>query len=240
MYIVQNENNSMAGCLCTDSFDSSKPYHTMDVGQFHYTPPATKPPSSSVAMKIPSTYEPFRKAAATEPILPPTCGIVITPTEEPKQMATCGLPAMAMKQPMYKKAMYKQPSTYHMMTEKKTPAFITRRKRSAGYVPYEYKRVAADSPYEDTEANRPFDYFVDFGTAYGVYEATPNTYDPYYDPQLQNYYTYNNIPMDPFDPFYIDPLDTTSLKYQDALKTFYDTIGYPNFTPSAYGDITQY
>ena len=73
--------------------------------------------------------------------------------------------------------------------------------------------------YEDTESSRPFDYMVDYGNTYGGYSGEPQTIDP---PTLPS-----------TDDIFFNPgtIDQTSEQYKEALRLYYDKLGYPNFTP---------
>ena len=75
--------------------------------------------------------------------------------------------------------------------------------------------------YEDTESSRPFDYMVDYGNTFGGYSAEPQTIDP---PPTQTSTT---------DDIFFNPgtIDQTSEQYKEALRLYYDKLGYPNFTP---------
>ena len=74
--------------------------------------------------------------------------------------------------------------------------------------------------YEDTESSRPFDYMVDYGNTYGGYSGEPQTIDP---PTLPS----------TTDDLFFNPgtIDQTSAQYKEALRLYYDKLGYPNFTP---------
>ena len=287
MYYVKNE-NAMAGCLCTDSFDANKPYTTH---HFNITAPkmgASYQPFKAVGrmemdgtdnataaqyvpyqsqtqgyrqsygqeeFKKPGQYVPYQVEPQAYPLLPPTCGIVV---ESPmaaaskKPASSCQMQAAAA--PPVHNSLYMMPKavarTLQPAMYRKTPAACCgatapkqvasmlpsrsiqpivrnttttlqpRGKRTAGVKAMQY--VKRPSQFDSTEVNRPFDYITDYGTAYG-YSAD--------SPDLQNFYTYNNVEMDDFDPFYVSPVDVNSIEYQDALKKFYETVGYPNFSP---------
>lgn len=296
MYYVKNE-NAMAGCLCTDSFDASKPYSThhftvsttpqvkvqagyqpgyqsdykaaADYQPFKPSGPVNSGVNSSmhsdssmeVMRKQPTQYSPYQAVPQAYPLLPPTCGIIVERPQsgmqssvqssmQPAAATSCQMqPAAAVHNSLrmmpnavsrtLQPAMYrKQPAACCGAAAAKQPArsvvtrsiqpivrntattLQTRGKRSAGIKPVQYMK--RPSQFDATEVNRPFDYITDYGTAYG-YSAD--------SPDLQNFYTYNNVEMDDFDPFYVSPVDVNSVEYQDALKKFYETVGYPNFSP---------
>lgn len=73
--------------------------------------------------------------------------------------------------------------------------------------------------YEDTENSRPFDFAVDYGNAYAGY--TDTTSQPQTQPTLSTddiFFNFNTI-------------DQTSPQYLEALRSFYDKLGFPNFSP---------
>lgn len=174
--------------------------------------------SCTTSFNMPSLSETKTTQASYTKMPASHCGVVVPTVETspiPKTKMPAGTCSIA--------ASYKIPAAAcETILPARQPAAVRRqrpytRARHEGFqrpamVMEPVAKVSAQ--YEETESNRPFDYEVDYGNAFAGYSDIPLSQtedsDIYFIPK-----TY----------------DRTSPKYLEALRDFYDKLGYPNFTP---------
>ena len=240
MYFLKNELNG-GECLCSSSF---APQETASV---HYPVVESRKPvvEAPPVMKIAAAYRPAshrttaaqRVAAAYIPKVPAavrkpanSCGVVLPAVARPAQSCIPDVPQPAaarrpatMSEPIQPAAACRVGAT----AVRSQPALLRPRQRAATrpmsrHAGYQRPAMAMEpvqkvaSMYEDTETSRPFDFEVDYGNAYVGYIDAPV------------------VPSITDEEIYFIPptYDRTSPQYTEALRVFYESLGYPNFTPN--------
>ena len=204
MYFLKNEVNG-AECLCSSTYDPTIPSQKYSIDTDRYEPfRATSAKQPSAYTKQPSAYAKQPSAYAKQPAAG-TC-----------QLSTSPMPASARRSSRSMTA-----GNHGVIVPSR--AMMPRSRHRGFYRPAMTMEPVSKvkAVYEDTESSRPFDFEVDYGNAYAGYTDN-NDYTPPTFSQTQ-------FPDDIF--FNFNNVDQTSPQYLEALRLFYDKLGFPNFSP---------
>jgi|688.fasta_scaffold00968_9 hypothetical protein len=240
MYFIKNANEG-GECLCSGAYDPALPSDRYKLSLSPVVVPPTDQQQYSISMtpasahrsasymKTPAAaYHTAHKYQHESSQMMPTssrraaaCSVPPAPASYQRAAAGCAMaPTMA-------PASYQRAAAGCAMA----PASYQRAAAAAAYRPRQPARRVAmlrepvammtkrRALYEDTESSRPFDYMVDYGNTYGGYSGEPQTIDPPTIPSTDDLF---------FNP---GTIDQTSEQYKEALRLYYDKLGYPNFTP---------
>ena len=240
MYFIKNANEG-GECLCSGAYDPALPSDRYklslspvvvpptDQQQYNIRMTAASSAHRSGYMKTPAAaYHTAHKYQHESSQMMPTsssrraAACSVPPAPASYQRAACSVPpAPASYQRAAGCAL--APASYQRAGCQVMPAAAYRPRQPARRVAMLREPVATMTKrralYEDTESSRPFDYMVDYGNTFGGYSGEPQTIDP---PTLPS-----------TDDLFFNPgtIDQTSVQYKEALRLYYDKLGYPNFTP---------
>lgn len=223
MYYLKNT-NSKGGCLCSQQFQPSQPYNSQPLD------------SDFITSRIRQFWEPQEKSAAMAGQMMP----------RKYKASSCGVPKIAAKysvgvsQPVVEKKMKylsprqalgppKYPSAFSVSPNRATQRplphmkLVPRERSTSGYA----KVGVRYSGPQNHVAYRPAGYQMEH---FDVLESEPvnTTSDdqPYETPIVD----FGNAIIPTSKPGNVD-----ATLYNDALKAFYDKLGYQNFTPTPVG-----
>jgi hypothetical protein len=233
MYFLKNESNSGGDCLCTSgNYDPEKPTE-----KYSFMAAATparykmasenrpyKQASAYLKQQQPATYS-RQPAACSIPARQPAACSVMSPPVPARRPAACSVMS---RQPAA--CSIQQPASYY------SKPYRTRQppRRTAMLREPVSSMRRRPALYEETESSRPFDYQVDYGNAFGGttggggggefggYSGTGQDSSPPSPPTIPS-----------ADDLFFNPgtVDQTSAQYKEALRLYYDKLGYPNFSP---------
>lgn len=235
MYFIKNANEG-GECLCSGAYDPALPSDryklslspvtaATDQQQYNLSmTPASARHRSASYMKTPAAaYHTAHKYQHESQMMMPAasrraaaCSVPQAPASY--QRAAAGGCAISAADPMAPASYRRAAAGCQVM-----PAAAYRPRQPARRVAMLREPVATMTKrralYEDTESSRPFDYMVDYGNTFGGYSGEPQTIDPPTIPSTDDLF---------FNP---GTIDQTSEQYKEALRLYYDKLGYPNFTP---------
>ena len=226
MYFIKNANEG-GECLCSGAYDPALPSDRYKLS----LSPAVVPPTDQQQYNISMTPASAHRSASYMKTPAAAYHTAHKYQHESSQMmptssrraAACSVPPAP--------ASYQRAAAGCAMAPTMTPASYQRAAAAAAYRPRQPARRVAmlrepvammtkrRALYEDTESSRPFDYMVDYGNTFGGYSGEPQTIDPPTIPSTDDIF---------FNP---GTIDQTSEQYKEALRLYYDKLGYPNFTP---------
>lgn len=239
MYFIKNANEG-GECLCSGAYDPALP---SDRYKLSLSPVVVPPTDQQQQYSVSMTPASAHRSASYMKTPAAAYHTAHKYQHESSQMMPASRRAAACSVPQ-------APASYQRAACSVPPAPASYQRAAAGIAPASYRRAAgcqvmpaaAYRPrqparrvamlrepvstmtkrralYEDTESSRPFDYMVDYGNTYGGYSGEPQTIDP---PTLPS-----------TDDLFFNPgtIDQTSEQYKEALRLYYDKLGYPNFTP---------
>ena len=205
MYFLKNESHSGGYCLCTSgNYDPEKPTEKYSLTA---TPARYKSVSDNRPYKQASAYLKEQQPAAYS-----------------RQPAACSVMSQPARQPVASSIPVRQPTGCSMTQPASySRAYRTRQPpRRVAMLREPVSSLRRPALYEETESSRPFDYQVDYGNAFGGIAGQSG------DSSLPSLPT---IPST--DDVFFNPgsIDRTSVQYNEALRLYYDKLGYPNFSP---------
>jgi len=206
MYFLKNESSGGGDCLCTSgTYDSDLPtekYSLMMATPARYKLSSTNRPYKQASAYLKQNPDSYSQPASYRQ--PAACSLPAVQPASYRQPAACSLPAV---QP----ASYRQSAASKMFRPMQAPRRVAMLRE-----PVSSLRRSAN--YEDTESSRPFDLEVDYGNAYGG---------------VINENGIDVRTISSTDDIFFNPgtIDQTSAQYKEALRLYYDKLGYPNFTP---------
>ena len=210
MYFIKNANEG-GECLCSGAYDPALPSDRYKLS----LSPVVVPPTDQQQQQYSVSMTPASARRSASYMKTPAAAYhtahkyqhessqMMMPAASSRRAAACSVPSA--------------PASYQRAAAGCAIATPASYQRAAEPVATMTKRPAM---YEDTESSRPFDYMVDYGNTYGGYSGEPQTIDP---PTLPS----------TTDDLFFNPgtIDQTSAQYKEALRLYYDKLGYPNFTP---------